>query len=141
MGPMKARNANSVRMVLSTGCRWTKTEYNVINDLISAARTNKLVLVLEVHDTTGYGEQAGACTLAHAANYCVGMKNSLVGNEKHVIINIGNESYGNLNTPVGVFTADPLRSRHPNMERTAPRGCRVSRRRRAAWRGRTTSAR
>lgn len=118
MGPMKARNANSVRMVLSTWCRWTKTEYNVINDMISAARTNKLILVLEVHDTTGYGEQAGACTVAHAANYCVGMKNSLVGNEKHVIINIGNESYGNVNTPVGVFMADPLRSHHPNMDRT-----------------------
>ncbi|MFT2720306.1 cellulase family glycosylhydrolase [Deinococcus sp. A31D244] len=104
MGQMKARNANSVRMVLATGCRWTKTEYNMINDMISAARTNKLVLVLEVHDTTGYGEQAGACTLAHAANYWVGMKNSLVGHEKHVIINIGNEPYGNVNT--AAWTAD-----------------------------------
>ncbi|WP_051963127.1 glycoside hydrolase family 5 protein [Deinococcus misasensis] len=102
---IRGKNANSVRIVLSSGCRgWYKSPASEITSLINLAKTNKMVAVLEVHDTTGYGEDTGACTLDNAANYWLEVKNALVGQEAYAIINIGNEPYGNNN--VGNWAAD-----------------------------------
>ncbi|WP_051963126.1 cellulase family glycosylhydrolase [Deinococcus misasensis] len=96
---MRARGANSVRYVLSSGCRgWYKSPASEITSLINLAKTNKMVAVLEVHDTTGYGDDGGACTLDNAVNYWLEVKNALVGQEAYAIINIGNEPHGNNNT-------------------------------------------
>ena len=53
--------------------------------------------MLEVHDTTGYGEATDAISLAQAVEYWKKIKSVLVGQEAYVIINIGNEPYGNVN--------------------------------------------
>ncbi len=87
--------ANSVRIVLASGQRWTKTSQTEVANLIAQAKANKLIAILEVHDTTGYGEQSGAATLSDAVNYWISIKGALVGQEDYVIINIGNEPYGN----------------------------------------------
>ncbi|MDQ1286688.1 MAG: mannan endo,4-beta-mannosidase, partial [Actinomycetota bacterium] len=92
---IKAAGANSVRVVLSNGVRWTKNSASDVTGVINLCTTNKLICVLEVHDTTGYGEQSGATTLAKAADYWVELKKVLAGQEDHVLINIGNEPYGN----------------------------------------------
>lgn len=91
---IKATGANTVRVVLSGG-RWTTNTAADVADVISRCRTARLVCVLEDHDTTGYGEQSGAVTLDAAANYWIGLKSVLVGQEAYVVLNIGNEPYGN----------------------------------------------
>ncbi len=90
-----ARGANSVRLVLANGVRWTRTDEAAVRDLIAKCKAAKLIAVLEVHDTTGYGEQAGASSLDQAADYWVSIKNALIGQEDYVIVNIGNEPIGN----------------------------------------------
>lgn len=87
--------ANTVRVVLSNGKKWTKTSKSDLQNIIQKAKNNKLIAVLEVHDTTGYGEDSSACTLQDAVNYWLEMKDALIGQEKYVIINIGNEPFGN----------------------------------------------
>jgi mannan endo-1,4-beta-mannosidase len=94
---IKAKGANTVRVVLSSGQNWPKNSASDVANVINLCKTNKLVCVLEVHDTTGYGEDAGATTLAQAVSYWKEIKSVLVGQEAYVIINIGNEPYGNIN--------------------------------------------
>lgn len=91
---IKATGANTVRVVLSGG-RWTTNTATDVANVISLCKVNRLVCVLENHDTTGYGEQSGAVTLDAAADYWVGLRSVLVGQEAYAIINIGNEPVGN----------------------------------------------
>ena len=90
--------ANAVRVVLSSGHRWQKNDAADVAAVIQQCKANHLICVLEVHDTTGYGEQGGAISLDVAADYWRSLQNVLVGEEAYVIINIGNEPYGNVNT-------------------------------------------
>ena len=94
----KAKGANTVRVVLSSGQNWPKNSASDVANVINLCKTNKLVCVLEVHDTTGYGEEAGAASLTQAVIYWKEIKSALIGQEAYVIINIGNEPYGNVNT-------------------------------------------
>ncbi|MGY6651569.1 cellulase family glycosylhydrolase [Amycolatopsis sp. TRM77291] len=64
---IKALGANTVRVVLASGRRWAKNDTADVADVVSSCRQNRLICVLEVHDTTGYGEQSGAATLAQAS--------------------------------------------------------------------------
>ena len=93
----KAKGANTVRVVLSSGQNWPKNSASDVANVINLCKTNKLVCVLEVHDTTGYGEEPGATTLAQAVSYWKEIQSVLTGQEAYVIINIGNEPYGNNN--------------------------------------------
>jgi mannan endo-1,4-beta-mannosidase len=92
---IKALGANSVRVVLSSGQRWTRNDAADVSAVIAECRENRLICVLEVHDTTGYGEQAGAATLDQAVDYWIGVQDALAGQEPYVILNIGNEPFGN----------------------------------------------
>ncbi|MEU9730654.1 cellulase family glycosylhydrolase [Streptomyces sp. NPDC048002] len=95
LADIKALGANSVRVVLSNGVRWTKNSAADVASVIASCKTNRLICVLEVHDTTGYGEEAAAATLDSAADYWIGLKDVLAGQEDYVIVNIGNEPWGN----------------------------------------------
>ncbi|MEV4478446.1 cellulase family glycosylhydrolase [Micromonospora coxensis] len=92
---IKALGANTVRVVLASGDRWTKNSAADVGNVISLCKANRLICVLEVHDTTGYGEQSGAITLDRAVDYWLSIASALQGQEKYVIVNIGNEPYGN----------------------------------------------
>ncbi|MEU7526279.1 cellulase family glycosylhydrolase [Saccharothrix sp. NPDC042600] len=92
---VKALGANTVRVVLSSGDRWTRNDAADVANVVSQCKANRLICVLEVHDTTGYGEQSGAVSLARAVDYWIGIKSALAGQEQYVILNIGNEPYGN----------------------------------------------
>ncbi|MGB2572269.1 cellulase family glycosylhydrolase [Micromonospora citrea] len=92
---IKALGANTVRVVLASGDRWTKNSAADVSNVISLCKANRLICVLEVHDTTGYGEQSGAITLDRAVDYWLSIASALQGQEKYVIVNIGNEPYGN----------------------------------------------
>jgi mannan endo-1,4-beta-mannosidase len=94
---IKALGANTVRVVLSSGDRWTRNSAADVANVVSQCKANKLICVLEVHDTTGYGEQSGAVSLSRAADYWISVKSALTGQENHVVVNIGNEPHGNNN--------------------------------------------
>ncbi|MET7787729.1 cellulase family glycosylhydrolase [Streptomyces sp900116325] len=95
LADIKALGANTVRVVLSDGYRWSENSPADVAAIVAQCKTNRLICVLEVHDTTGYGEDAAAGTLDHAADYWIGLKDVLAGEENYVIINIGNEPWGN----------------------------------------------
>src|SRR5687768_6749065 len=49
--------ANVVRVVLSNGTHregWVRTPANEVVNIINLCKTNKIICMLEVHDTTGY---------------------------------------------------------------------------------------
>lgn len=92
---MKSFGTNTVRVVLGSGQRWGPTPAAEVSNVISLCKQNKMICVLEVHDTTGYGEQSGAASLDQAATYWIGVANALKGQENYVVINLGNEPFGN----------------------------------------------
>ncbi|MER6116766.1 cellulase family glycosylhydrolase [Streptomyces sp. NPDC001743] len=100
LADIKATGANTVRVVLSDGFRWSRNSPADVAAVIASCKANRLICVLEVHDTTGYGEDSAAGTLDHAADYWISLKDVLAGQEDYVIINIGNEPWGNTN-PAG----------------------------------------
>ncbi|MFC7545879.1 cellulase family glycosylhydrolase [Plantactinospora sp. GCM10030261] len=105
---IKSLGANAVRVVLSSGDRWTRNDAADVTNVINLCKNNRLICVLEVHDTTGYGEQSGAITLDRAVDYWTSIASALAGQERYVIINIGNEPYGNQN--YGSWAADTTRA-------------------------------
>ncbi|MTE18786.1 cellulase family glycosylhydrolase [Streptomyces sp. TRM43335] len=92
---IKAKGANTVRVVLSSGDRWTRNDVADVANVVSECKRNRLICVLEVHDTTGYGEQSGAVSLDRAADYWISVRSALEGQEDHIVVNIGNEPHGN----------------------------------------------
>ncbi|TDB76134.1 cellulase family glycosylhydrolase, partial [Micromonospora sp. KC723] len=90
---IKALGANTVRVVLGSGQRWGPS--NDIPDIVNLCRTNRLICVLEVHDTTGYGDESEAATLDQAASYWISKRSELAGTENFIVVNIGNEPMGN----------------------------------------------
>ncbi|MCX4852327.1 cellulase family glycosylhydrolase [Streptomyces canus] len=95
LADIKAQGANTVRVVLADGHRWTANTASDVADVIAQCKANRLICVLEVHDTTGYGEDSAAGTLDQAADYWIGLKSVLAGQENYIVINIGNEPWGN----------------------------------------------
>ncbi|MFD3663028.1 cellulase family glycosylhydrolase [Streptomyces sp. NPDC058659] len=92
---ISAKGANTVRVVLGSGDRWARTDASTVTSIVDDCKTNKVICVLEVHDTTGYGEDGAAASLDKAADYWVGIKSALQGQEDYVVVNIGNEPFGN----------------------------------------------
>ncbi|MGW2889839.1 cellulase family glycosylhydrolase [Streptomyces griseoruber] len=95
LADIKALGANTVRVVLADGHRWSANSASDVANVVAQCKTNRLICVLEVHDTTGYGEDSAAGTLDQAADYWIGLKDVLAGQENYVVINIGNEPWGN----------------------------------------------
>ena len=91
---IKAAGANTVRVVLSGG-RWPANSAADVANVVNLCKANRLICVLENHDTTGYGEQSGAVTLDAAVDYWIGLRDVLAGQESYVIVNLGNEPVGN----------------------------------------------
>jgi mannan endo-1,4-beta-mannosidase len=88
-------NANTVRIVLSNGERWTRNSAEDVGAIIKQLKQHQMIAVLEVHDTTGYGEESAAVSLDDAVDYWLDIADVLKGEEDYVIINIGNEPFGN----------------------------------------------
>ncbi|MFS8097519.1 cellulase family glycosylhydrolase [Lentzea alba] len=92
---IKSFGANTVRVVLGSGQRWGPTSAAEVSTVIGLCKQSRLICVLEVHDTTGFGEQSGAASLDQAASYWISVADALKGQENHVVINLGNEPFGN----------------------------------------------
>jgi mannan endo-1,4-beta-mannosidase len=92
---IKSFGANTVRVVLGSGQRWGPTSAAEVSSVISLCKQNRLICVLEAHDTTGFGEDGAAASLDQAASYWISVASALQGQENYVVINIGNEPMGN----------------------------------------------
>jgi mannan endo-1,4-beta-mannosidase len=90
---IKSFGTNTVRVVLGSGQRWGPS--TDVANVIALCKQNRLICVLEVHDTTGFGEEGAAATLDQAATYWISQASALQGQENYVVINIGNEPFGN----------------------------------------------
>ena len=93
---IKALGANTVRVVLGSGQRWGPS--TDVANVVSLCKQNRLICVLEVHDTTGFGEEGAAASLDQAASYWISQADALIGQENYVVINLGNEPFGNNQT-------------------------------------------
>lgn len=95
---IKAAGANAVRVVLSSG-RWqTPNTIADVTAVINLCKTNRLICILENHDTTGFGEATdGAISLDAVVSFWLNVQSALTGQENFVILNIGNEPIGNIN--------------------------------------------
>lgn len=92
---IKSLGANTVRVVLSSGDRWEENGPSDVAEVVALCKANRLICMLEVHDTTGYGEEPEAATLDQAVDYWLRIQSVIEGEEDHVLVNIGNEPYGN----------------------------------------------
>jgi len=96
---IKAAGANAVRVVLSGG-RWQPADDTAgVTNVINLCKQNRLICVLENHDTTGFNEQGGAVSLDASVTYWNSVRTALIGQENYVILNIGNEPMGNGSNP------------------------------------------
>ena len=85
---------NALRIQLSDGQNSSLGGYcnaNQVRDLIRSCTENHFIGVFNVQDTGGGND---ANVLLHAADYWVGIKNAVIGQEKYCIVNIGNEWMG-----------------------------------------------
>lgn len=89
----KKYNCNALRIQLSDGQKSLGgyCDANQVSSLIKSCKENHFIGVFNVQDTGGGND---ANVLLHAADYWVGIKNAVIGQEKYCIVNIGNEWMG-----------------------------------------------
>ena len=92
---IKMFGTNTVRVVLGSGQRWGPNTAADVTNVINLCKQARLICVLEVHDTTGFGEEGAAASLDQAASYWISIASALMGQEDYVVINLGNEPFGN----------------------------------------------
>lgn len=86
---------NCIRVVLSNGERWDRTEADTVEKIIELCKEYQLITILEIHDTTGSDRKE---SLLAAAQYFVDIRDVLIGQEDYVILNIANEWPGSRNS-------------------------------------------
>lgn len=89
----KKYKCNALRIQLSDGQKSLGgyCDANQVSSLIKSCKDNRFIGVFNVQDTGGGND---ANVLLHAADYWVGIKNAVIGQEKYCIVNIGNEWMG-----------------------------------------------
>ncbi|MDG6102310.1 cellulase family glycosylhydrolase [Dactylosporangium aurantiacum] len=108
---IKAAGANAVRIPLGIGHQWRHSGPNEVATVIGLCKANRLICILDAHDTTGFGQDKKAATMAQAVQFWLGLRDVLVGQEDHVIVNIANEPFGNGTTmPWVQQTTDAIRT-------------------------------
>ena len=86
----KTYKCNALRIQLSDGQKSLGgyCDANQVSSLIKSCKDNHFIGVFNVQDTGGGNDPN---VLLHAADYWVGIKNAVIGQEKYCIVNIGNE--------------------------------------------------
>lgn len=86
----KKYNCNALRIQLSDGQKdlGGYCDADQVSSLIQSCKDNHFIGVFNVQDTGGGNDPN---VLLRAANYWVGIKNAVIGQEKYCIVNIGNE--------------------------------------------------
>ena len=87
--------ANTVRIVLGEGSKYTRTSADELADIINWSKSKGLVCILELHDFTGSDDPADITD--KAVGYWKEMADLINANKDHVIVNIANEWQGTWN--------------------------------------------
>jgi mannan endo-1,4-beta-mannosidase len=107
---IKAAGSNAVRIPLGFGHHWRANDTHDVATVISLCRKNRLICVLDAHDTTGFGQDPQAATIAEAVRFWISVRAALIGQENYAIIDIANEPFGNGATwPWAAQTAAAIR--------------------------------
>jgi mannan endo-1,4-beta-mannosidase len=103
-----AMGFNTVRYVLSTGGQWPRITGAQLSQIIQWSKDNRIIAVLEVHDSTGWTESSAAVPISNAVAYWTSadVRAAINGQENFVIINIANEPFGN--TTTANYTPDTI---------------------------------
>ncbi|UWZ35396.1 cellulase family glycosylhydrolase [Dactylosporangium roseum] len=108
---IKTAGANAVRVPLGIGHQWRLAKKEEVANLVGLCAKNRLICVMDAHDTTGFGQDKKAATMAQAVRFWLDMRDVLVGHEDHIIVNLANEPFGNGTTmPWVQQTSDAIRS-------------------------------
>ncbi|MFI5911540.1 cellulase family glycosylhydrolase [Dactylosporangium sp. NPDC051541] len=91
---IKATGANAVRVPLGMGHQFRRTKPEEVHTIVTLCRQERLVCILDAHDTTGWGQDKKAATIADAVAFWTSLRAELAGHEDHVIINVANEPFG-----------------------------------------------
>ncbi|MEV0128156.1 cellulase family glycosylhydrolase [Dactylosporangium sp. NPDC050688] len=108
---IKSAGANAVRIPLGIGHQWRRSGAKDVATVVGLCKANRLICILDAHDTTGFGQDKKAATMAQAVQFWLGLRDVLVGQEDHIIVNIANEPFGNGTTmPWVQQTTDAIRT-------------------------------
>ncbi|MET7420961.1 cellulase family glycosylhydrolase [Dactylosporangium sp. NPDC005555] len=108
---IKAAGANAVRIPLGIGHQWRRSGTEEVAKVVGLCRANRLICILDAHDTTGFGQDKKAATVAQAVQFWLGLRDVLAGQEDHIIVNVANEPFGNGSTmPWTQQTSDAIRA-------------------------------
>lgn len=80
--------ANCVRVVCSSGVKYTKDTVESLSAVIEACKKRKLISIFEVHDVTGNNDSED---LLAVVDFWIENKSAFIGQEKYCILNIANE--------------------------------------------------
>ncbi|MGI5241178.1 cellulase family glycosylhydrolase [Dactylosporangium sp. CA-139066] len=93
LSDVKALGANTVRVELSTGVTARRNDVADVAHVIGLCRRNRLICVLVVSDTTGWGYRPAAIPQARAVDYWISIRRALKGQERYAILDVANEPY------------------------------------------------
>ncbi|MFG2045126.1 cellulase family glycosylhydrolase [Dactylosporangium sp. NPDC048998] len=92
---IKAAGANAVRVPLGFGYQFREAMPDEVANVVEDCRQNRLICILDAQDTAGFGEEKKAATIDQAVKFWLSMRDVLVGQEDHIIINVAGEPFGN----------------------------------------------
>jgi mannan endo-1,4-beta-mannosidase len=90
---IKATGMNAVRVALAMGQRWPANSERDVAYVVDQCKRNRLICVLDAHDTVGFGVQSGAATMAQAVDFWIRVRDAVAGQEDYVILNIADEPF------------------------------------------------
>ncbi|WP_433209339.1 cellulase family glycosylhydrolase [Dactylosporangium sp. CS-047395] len=108
---IKATGANAVRVPLGMGYQFRRTKPEEVRTIVGLCRQQRLVCILDAHDTSGFGQDKKAVPMADAVAFWLSLKSELAGQEDHIIVNVANEPFGvGADWPWAQQSADAVRT-------------------------------
>ncbi|WP_433050025.1 cellulase family glycosylhydrolase [Dactylosporangium sp. CS-033363] len=108
---IKATGANAVRVPLGMGYQFRRTKPEEVRTIVGLCRQQRLVCILDAHDTSGFGQDKKAVPMADAVAFWLSLKSELAGQEDHIIVNVANEPFGvGADWPWAQQSADAIRT-------------------------------
>ncbi|MFG2041526.1 cellulase family glycosylhydrolase [Dactylosporangium sp. NPDC048998] len=107
---IKAAGANAVRVTLGIGHQWRRAKASEVATAVDVCEKNRLICIFDAHDTAGFGQDKKAAPMAEAVQFWLSLRDTLIGHEDYVMVNIADEPFANGTTwPWAQQTADAIR--------------------------------
>ncbi|WP_433338383.1 cellulase family glycosylhydrolase [Dactylosporangium sp. CA-139066] len=107
---IKAAGANAVRVTLGIGHQWRRAPAKEVATVVDLCQQNRLVCIFDAHDTAGFGQDKKAAPMSEAVQFWLSLRDTMVGHEDNVLVNIADEPFANgTNWPWVQQTSDAIR--------------------------------